>query len=233
SFRQNPEVLNSSDLYKKIPPNVEKTISSICNRLVSRNQLYSQILSLEQRLNVPPNFAALYPTNSSSQFKKWRCVPWKKRFLNDANAEELQNLGIVDEDTFVYKAEFQRGSAILSVLVVISPEYPVKTPILLLNLNWNGLHTTVSNFALRELEEEVNIHFIESLSPEFKDNILLCQLHHLGVCFDVFLETEYSGDSFEGPHEFQREKVVVKFARGSSRSRPYKCVSSQGIFTYR
>ncbi|GFS81524.1 THO complex subunit 5 B [Trichonephila clavipes] len=86
---------------------------------------------------------------------------------------------------------------------------------------------------MKELEEEINVNLMETLSPEFKGNLLLCQLYHLAVCFDVFLETEYSGDSFEGPHEFMREKVVVRYARGSSRSRPYKCVSNQGIFTYR
>ncbi|KAF8792705.1 THO complex subunit 5 like protein [Argiope bruennichi] len=195
-------VLDSKDFYRKIPPSMEKIIDTIISRLVSRNQLYHQILSLVIRLNYP-------------------------------KAEELQNLGIVSEDSLVYKAELQRGSASLSVLVTIAPEYPMKTPVFLLSLNWKGFHTTTTNFALRELEEEINVHFIENLQSEFKDSVLLCQMYHLAVCFDVFLETEFSGDSFEGPHEFQREKVVVRYNRGSSRSRPYKCVSSQGIFTYR
>ncbi|GFT89469.1 THO complex subunit 5 homolog [Nephila pilipes] len=226
------EILDSKDLYKKVPPSMEKTINTICSRLEFRNQLYHQMISLEQRINVPPKFAALYPSNVSSQLKKWYPVPWKE-ILKDSNAEELQSVGIINKDTLIYKAELQRGSAVLSVLVTISPEYPIKTPVLLLHLSWKGSHTTGSNFALRELEEEVNVHFMETLSPEFKENLLLCQLYHLAVCFDVFLETEYSGDSFEGPHEFMREKVVVRYARGSSRSRPYKCVSTQGIFTYR
>ncbi|CAL1299998.1 unnamed protein product [Larinioides sclopetarius] len=226
------EMLDSKDLYRKIPASMEKTINTICSRLVSRNQLYHQILSLEQRINAPPKFAALYPSNISSQIRKWCPVSWKE-ILNDPNAEELQNLGIVNEDSLIYKADLQRGSASLSVLVSIAPEYPVKTPVFLLSLNWKGFHTTASNFALRELEEEINVHFVEALPSEFRDNLLLCQMYHLAVCFDVFLETEYSGDSFEGPHEFQREKVVVRYNRGPSRSRPYKCVSSQGIFTYR
>ncbi|GFR17877.1 THO complex subunit 5 homolog [Trichonephila clavata] len=226
------EIFDSKNLYKKIPSSMEKTINAICSRLESRNQLYHQMITLEQKINVPPNFAALYPSNVSSQLKKWYPVPWKE-ILNDPNAEELQNLDIINKDTLIYKAVLQRGSAVLSVLGTISPEYPVKTPVLVLHLSWKGSHTTRSNFALRELEEEINVNFMETLSPEFKENLLLCQLYHLAVCFDVFLETEYSGDSFEGPHEFMREKVVVRYARGSSRSRPYKCVSNQGIFTYR
>lgn len=59
----------------------------------------------------------------------------------------------------------------------------------------------------------MNIHFVENLPEKFHSNILVCQMYHLTVCFDVFLETEYSGDSFEGPQEFVREKVVARSAR--------------------
>ncbi|KAG8178815.1 hypothetical protein JTE90_015368 [Oedothorax gibbosus] len=227
-----PYPKESDIVYRIIPPFMEKSINAIWTRLQSRHQLHNQITSLESRISVPPQFASLYPLNIQSQLKNWSPAHWKDA-LNYANIEELQAVNLVSQDSLVYKAEIQRGSANLSVLVVIPPEYPNKTPVFLLHLYWNGSHSTVSNFALKELEEEVNVHFIENLPSEFKNNLLVCQMYHLVVCFDVFLETEYSGDSFEGPHEFVREKVVVRYSRGCSRSRPYKCVSSQGIFTYR
>ncbi|GFS81530.1 THO complex subunit 5 B [Trichonephila clavipes] len=72
------EIFDSKNLYKKIPSSMEKTINAICSRLESRNHLYHQMITLEQKINVPPNFAALYPSNVSSQLKKWYPVPWKE-----------------------------------------------------------------------------------------------------------------------------------------------------------
>ncbi|XP_042907159.1 THO complex subunit 5 homolog [Parasteatoda tepidariorum] len=219
-------------MYKEIPFRMERSINAICTRLTSRQQLYQQIISLEQRINVPPTFAALYPSKISSQLKSWNPTSWKE-LANATSIDELMNLNIVAQDHLIYSAQLDRGSACLCAFVCIDPSYPVKTPVFLLQLFWKGTHTSVSSFALRELEEEVNVHFVESLPEEYKSNLLLCQLYHLAVCFDVFLETEHSGDSFEGPHEFVRDKVVVKHTRGRTHSRPYKCISSQGIFTYR
>ncbi|XP_035228171.1 THO complex subunit 5 homolog [Stegodyphus dumicola] len=211
---------------------MEGAINAIRSRLIARCQLSHQIASIDQRTNIPPKFAALYPLNISSQLKKWSPVDWKE-IMNYVNFKELQELNVVNEDAMVFNAEIQRGSAILLVTVTIPPDYPVKTPVFLLQLNWKGCYTAVSSLALRELEEEINVHFIETLPEEYQENLLICQMYHLIVCFDVFLETEYSGDSFEGPPEFMREKVVARSARGRSHSRPYKCVSSQGIFTFR
>lgn len=217
---------------KKISIYMESAVKAIRSRLVARIELTQQIASLEQKSSIPADFISLYPVNILSQVKKWIPLQWKD-ISTYPNIDELLELKIISEDAMFFNAEIQRGSAHLSTSIVISPDYPNKRPVFLLQLSWKGSHTAMTSVALRELEEEVNVHFVETLPEKYRPQILACQLYHLLVCFDVFLETEYSGDSFEGPHEFVREKVVARTARGRSHSRPYKCVSSQKIFTFR
>ncbi|XP_054718648.1 THO complex subunit 5 homolog B-like [Uloborus diversus] len=228
---QDEEITDMKRQWKLSFYHIENTVQSIRSRLISRFQLRQQIISLDQRFSIPDSFAALYPQNVSTQVKKWMPIEFKEA-MNYANAEELVELNIISEDVMMFKAEIQRGSALMVILVAIPPDYPGRTPVFLLQLFWKGSHTAVTNGALRELEEEVNVHFVENLPEEFKSNLLVCQMHHLVVCFDVFLETE-SCDSFEGVNEFKREKVVARSSRGRSHSRPYKCISTQGIFTFR
>lgn len=65
----------------------------------------------------------------------------------------------------------------------------------------------------QDMEAEVNIHFTELISNKSNEQLLTNQVQRLLMCLDVYLETEGSNTSIEGPIEFAKEKIFPRFAR--------------------
>lgn len=224
---------NGSKQASKVSASMERTVEAIRSRFLSRIHLYNQLLTLEHNTTkLASKLAAMFPVKVNSQLKKWGRVSWDDVLSYPASAEMLE-LGVISDDAVVFKARIEKGSASLSALVLLFPDYPVKPPVFLLSLQWNTIRTAATSDAVKQLEEEINVHCVEMIPEDCKYHVLMCQVHHLLVCFEIFLETEASAYSFEGPREFPREKVVTRTSRGLNHSRPYKYIPTQGIFTQR
>ncbi|KAM7282452.1 THO complex subunit 5 homolog [Ixodes scapularis] len=85
----------------------------------------------------------------------------------------------------------------------------------------------------QELERELNVHCVERIGAEQREQLLSYQLQQLLVAMDVLLESQSSSDGLDCPREFSNDTVLARVVRGRSRSRPYKFLSKPGIFTHR
>lgn len=63
------------------------------------------------------------------------------------------------------------------------------------------------------MESEVNVFKSELQGPRPGHQLLTNQVARLGVCLDVYLETDGQDDSVEGPREFPREKMCLRTVR--------------------
>ncbi|XP_067124081.1 THO complex subunit 5 homolog [Centruroides vittatus] len=219
--------------YQISASSMEMTLRSMHSRLQARIALHAQLSSLERgTIPVPSDVTDLFPTKVSIIFKSWTCSTWDE-FLTHPSSADITELGLATEDHSVFKATVERGLAKLSTFVLIPPDYPATSSLFLLTVNWKSERTGRNDPAVLELEQEVNVYCVEMLPASARNYILSCQLQHLLVSFDIYLETESARDTIEGPREFSQGKVLTRSARGRSRSKPYKYLPNYGLFTHR
>ncbi|XP_023238359.1 THO complex subunit 5 homolog [Centruroides sculpturatus] len=219
--------------YQISASSMEMTLRSMHSRLQARIALHAQLSSLERgTIPVPSDVTDLFPSKVSIIFKNWTCSTWDE-FLTHPSSADIIELGLATEDHSVFKATVERGLAKLSTFVLIPPDYPSTSSLFLLTVNWKSERTGRNDPAVLELEQEVNVYCVEMLPASARNYILSCQLQHLLVSFDIYLETESARDTIEGPREFSQGKVLTRSARGRSRSKPYKYLPNYGLFTHR
>lgn len=212
---------------------MEKTIRAIRVRLSSRIALQRHLHALEQG-NVPLTSESLelFPAKMS-RLVSWQSIPWED-FKIQSYARQFIDENIVDETDFIFEAIVERGSAKLKANVAVSANYPNYPPVFMLRLDWKSSKSVTTGDSIREMEREINVHWME-LVPKGQtwNNILVNQVQRLLMCFDVYLESETIDAAVEGPAEFSKEKVFFRQSRGRNRSKPYHFLPKLGLFVQR
>ena len=212
--------------------NMQQTIKRLRRRIKSRLSLLKQLSSLERGINpLSPEAMSLFPTKIVAKLASWKRSTYSD-FAVLPYTEEVVTNGLAKESDIFFTAMMDRGSAKLTVQIVMTQDYPAVAPLFLVSLQWQTERSALNDINIQEMEEEVNVHYEEMMIGKSHDNILTNQLQRLLMCFDVYLETE-TQNAEEGPKEISKEKVYARFARGPNRTKPYKFCPEVGIFSHR
>ena len=212
--------------------NMQQTIKRLRRRIKSRLSLLKQLSSLERGIiPLSPEAMSLFPTKIVAKLASWKRSTYSD-FAVLPYTEEVVTNGLSKESDIFFTAMMDRGSAKLTVQIVMTQGYPAVAPLFLVSLQWQTERSALNDINIQEMEEEVNVHYEEMMIGKSHDNILTNQLQRLLMCFDVYLETE-TQNAEEGPKEISKEKVYARFARGPNRTKPYKFCPEVGIFSHR
>nr|KAG5686801.1 hypothetical protein BaRGS_013121 [Batillaria attramentaria] len=211
---------------------MQQTIKRLRQRLKARLGLLQQLASLERGI-VPCTGPVMkkFPVKIISQL-----VSWKRVTYDDVSilpyASTLINTGFIKRNDLVFMAVLERGSAKLTAHVIVSVDYPEVVPLFMTSISWHTQRTAATDIHVKEMEEEVNIHYEELVVDKSHDQLLSNQLQRLLVCFDVYLETEVLDVS--APVEIPKEKVIPRASRwAQGEAKPYKYIPELAIFTQR
>ncbi|XP_069688990.1 THO complex subunit 5 homolog isoform X2 [Periplaneta americana] len=212
---------------------VESVMRAIRQRLKARLALCKQVQALEDCVvSVPHALRSNFPAKISAILSSWQPILWDD-FRNASHTQALVRAQAVSRADTFYRAMLTRGTAKLMALIGVKCDYPRTPTVFCLHLNWHGDHNAGNNDAIRDMERELNVYWMELVGGVGWGNTLLAaQLLRLRACLDVFLES--AGAIGISPPEFPREKIFFQPVRGRSRSRPYKYLKvAGGIFTQR
>ncbi|PNF43385.1 THO complex subunit 5-like protein [Cryptotermes secundus] len=212
---------------------VESVMRAIRQRLKARIALCRQVQALEAGLvSVPHALRGNFPAKICTSLFSWQLISWDD-FCHTAHTQALVQAQAVNRGDSFYKAVLTRGSAKLVALIGVKCDYPRTPTVFCLQLNWHGEHDAGNNDAIRDMERELNVYWMELVGGVGWGNTLLAaQLLQLMACLDVFLES--AGSTGISPLEFPRDKIFFRPVRGRTRSRPYKYLRvGGGIFTHR
>lgn len=210
------------------------TVQRLRARVHDRLSLQKQLAAFEQGIiPVPAESMSLYPAKISSRLSQWKRSTFQD-FTACVHTERLVEADLAKPTDMYFTASVQRGTATMSVHVVIGHDYPTSIPLLALSIHWAGIvHTALNDEAVRDMEAEVNVHTVNGNGTHSDTRIVLTQqLQHLLVCLDVYLET-FEPKPLTNAKEFARERICSRLARGRSRARPYKYISQLCFFTQR
>lgn len=213
---------------------MEDTVRALYDRVHARLAIQKQLASLERNsVPVPVQSMRLFPAKICTQLTTWKTITDGDieglHFTQDPSITEL-----VEESHRQFLATCVRGSAKLQAVILLSLDYPSTPPHIIIGVTWYGDHNANNDHDIREMEEELNLHYQELTVNKAEDYLLANQVQRLMMCFDVYLETKTVGDEgTERPLEFAREKMYMRITRGRSRSRPYRYYPQQGYFTHR
>ncbi|XP_064612644.1 THO complex subunit 5 homolog [Liolophura sinensis] len=212
---------------------MQETIRLLRQRLKARLALLKQLISLE-RYSVPVSseHQNLFPTKILSQLTSWRRSTYAD-FISLPYTQTAIDSGLAEEADIFFTAVVDRGSAKLTSQIVLKPDYPSSAPFFLVHVHWKTERTGLTDFHIREVETEVNVHWDELIQGKSHDQLLSNQLQRLLVCFDVYLETEAQNMSFEGPAEIPKEKIFPRMGKGPQRSKPYRYNPQLSFFLHR
>ncbi|KAK6190794.1 hypothetical protein SNE40_002582 [Patella caerulea] len=210
---------------------MQQTIKQLRKRLKARLALLHQLATLEKNsIPVSSCLIDMFPVKVLS-----RLVSWKRSTYEDFRSldytKNITEGDMVSETDIFFTAVMERGSAKLTCQVVVGADYPTVPPLFVVSISWQVQRNATNDVHIKELEEEVNVHYTELIKPKTRDNLLSNQLQRLLMCFDVYLETE--SHDLSGPVEIPKDKVFTRVARGPDRKKPYKYIPDLGIFTHR
>ncbi|XP_047120063.1 THO complex subunit 5 homolog [Schistocerca piceifrons] len=212
---------------------VENVMRGIRQRLKARLALCCQLQALETGVvSVPHTLRKNFPAKLCCTLSSWQPVTWEEYKSAVYTATLVKENFVTHADSF-YVCVLTRGTAKLVSLIAIKCDYPRIPPIFCLQLLWHGEHNSTNNDAVRDMEKELNTHWMELIQGRsWGQTLLMCQIMRLMSCFDVFLEA--SGATGIAPPEFPRDKIFLKPVKGRNRCRPYKYLQlGGGIFTQR
>ncbi|KAK6306292.1 hypothetical protein J4Q44_G00232170 [Coregonus suidteri] len=212
---------------------MESTMKLLRGRVQSRLALHKQFSSLEHSIvPVSSECQHLFPTKVLSRLARWTTITHQE-YTNLVFTQHVSEAGLARETDLFFMAVVERGTARLQAAVVLNPRYPVISPLFAVSLSWKGERSGRTDDNLRAMESEVNVFKSELQGPRPGHQLLTNQVARLGVCLDVYLETDGQDDSVEGPREFPREKMCLRTVRGPNRLKPFKYNHPQGFFSHR
>uniref|UniRef100_A0A674CA91 THO complex 5 n=1 Tax=Salmo trutta TaxID=8032 RepID=A0A674CA91_SALTR len=225
-----PEVCVCSSLSAS---HMESTMKLLRGRVQSRLALQKQFSSLEHSIvPVSSECQHLFPAKVLSRLARWTTITHQE-YTNLVFTQHVSEAGLARETDLFFMAVLERGTARLQAAVVLNPRYPVISPLFAVSLSWKGERSGRTDNNLRAMESEVNVFKSELQGPRPGHQLLTNQVARLGVCLDVYLETDGQDDSVEGPREFPREKMCLRTVRGPNRLKPFKYNHPQGFFSHR
>uniref|UniRef100_A0A8C7L9M0 THO complex subunit 5 n=1 Tax=Oncorhynchus kisutch TaxID=8019 RepID=A0A8C7L9M0_ONCKI len=212
---------------------MESTMKLLRGRVLSRLALHKQFSSLEHSI-VPVSCECkhLFPAKVLSRLARWTTITHQE-YTNLVFTQHVSEAGLARETDLFFMAVLERGTARLQAAVLLNPRYPVISPLFAVSISWKGERSGRTDDNLRAMESEVNIFKSELQGPRPGHQLLTNQVARLGVCLDVYLETDGQDDSVEGPREFPREKMCLRTVRGPNRLKPFKYNHPQGFFSHR
>jgi THO complex subunit 5 len=212
---------------------VESVMRAIRHRLKARIALCRQVQALEAGLvSVPHAIRSNFPAKICTTLSSWHPISWND-FCHAPHTQALVQAESVSRGDSFYRTVLARGTAKLMAHICVKCDYPRTPTVFCLQLNWHGEHDAGNNDAIRDMERELNVHWMELVDGVGWGNTLLAaQLLRMMACLDVFLES--AGSVGVAPPEFPRDKIFFQPVRGRNRSRPYKYLRvAGGIFTHR
>nr|XP_016930544.1 THO complex subunit 5 [Drosophila suzukii] len=169
----------------------------------------------------------IYPAGLSCSLVQWTAITHE-----EFHSQLSDKLNISSDDKGItynsYRAVIVRGSAKMECFIRIPSNYPLEMPLWILNVHWNGCHTSQNNAAIKMMEFWTN-----SLQPkqlEANERILYAQLFRTIYSFDIFLETE---GSMQSTVEYNKEKPYISAFAKRSRSRPYKYIKKGSVYAFK
>ncbi|XP_070992168.1 THO complex subunit 5 homolog isoform X1 [Oncorhynchus clarkii lewisi] len=212
---------------------MESTMKLLRGRVLSRMALHKQFSSLEHSIvPVSSECKHLFPAKVLSRLARWTTITHQE-YTNLVFTQHVSEAGLARETDLFFIAVLERGTARLQAAVVLNPRYPVISPLFAVSISWKGERSGRTDDNLRAMESEVNVFKSELQGPRPGHQLLTNQVARLGVCLDVYLETDGQDDSVEGPREFPREKMCLRTVRGPNRLKPFKYNHPQGFFSHR
>uniref|UniRef100_A0A8C7PPH4 THO complex subunit 5 homolog n=1 Tax=Oncorhynchus mykiss TaxID=8022 RepID=A0A8C7PPH4_ONCMY len=212
---------------------MESTMKLLRGRVLSRMALHKQFSSLEHSIvPVSSECKHLFPAKVLSRLARWTTITHQE-YTNLVFTQHVSEAGLARETDLFFMAVLERGTARLQAAVVLNPRYPVISPLFAVSISWKGERSGRTDDNLRAMESEVNVFKSELQGPRPGHQLLTNQVARLGVCLDVYLETDGQDDSVEGPREFPREKMCLRTVRGPNRLKPFKYNHPQGFFSHR
>uniref|UniRef100_A0A8C7LCK7 THO complex subunit 5 n=1 Tax=Oncorhynchus kisutch TaxID=8019 RepID=A0A8C7LCK7_ONCKI len=211
---------------------MESTMKLLRGRVLSRLALHKQFSSLEHSI-VPVSCECkhLFPAKVLSRLARWTTITHQEYTVR--THKTLPHILFAVNTTEEYTGDGVAIKARLQAAVLLNPRYPVISPLFAVSISWKGERSGRTDDNLRAMESEVNIFKSELQGPRPGHQLLTNQVARLGVCLDVYLETDGQDDSVEGPREFPREKMCLRTVRGPNRLKPFKYNHPQGFFSHR
>ncbi|XP_070293188.1 THO complex subunit 5 homolog [Salvelinus sp. IW2-2015] len=225
--------LNIMTVKAKVSTATDLTGAISAGCVYTRLALHKQSSSLEHSIvPVSSECQHLFPAKVLSRLARWTTITHQE-YTNQVFTQHVSEAGLARETDLFFMAVLERGTARLQAAVVLNPCYPVISPLFAVSLSWKGERSGRTDDNLRAMESEVNVFKSELQGPRPGHQLLTNQVARLGVCLDVYLETDGQDDSVEGPREFPREKMCLRTVRGPNRLKPFKYNHPQGFFSHR
>ncbi|KAH8348383.1 hypothetical protein KR084_007023 [Drosophila pseudotakahashii] len=223
--------VNTSMLYNhelNLNKNNREIIDRIARRWNSWMRLSQQIRGLTYKdIDLYTLKENIYPAGLSCSLVQWTAITHE-----EFHSQISDMLNISSDDKGItynsYRAVIVRGSAKMECFIRIPSNYPLEMPLWILNVHWNGCHTSQNNSAIKMMEFWTN-----SLQPkqlEATERILYAQLFRTIYSFDIFLETE---GSMQSTVEYNKEKPYISAFAKRSRSRPYKYIKKGSVYAFK
>ncbi|XP_017013591.2 THO complex subunit 5 [Drosophila takahashii] len=223
--------VNTSMLYNhelNLNKNTREIIDRIARRWNSWMRLSQQIRGLTYKdIDLYTLKENIYPAGLSCSLVQWTAITHE-----EFHSQISDILNISSDDKGItyntYRAVIVRGSAKMECFIRIPSNYPLEMPLWILNVHWNGCHTSQNNSAIKMMEFWTN-----SLQPkqlEANERILYAQLFRTIYSFDIFLETE---GSMQSTVEYNKEKPYISAFAKRSRSRPYKYIKKGSVYAFK
>ncbi|KAI8039482.1 THO complex subunit 5 [Drosophila gunungcola] len=223
--------VNSSMLYNhelNLNKNTREIIDRLAKRWNSWLRLSQQIRGLTYKdIDLYTLKENIYPAGLSCSLVQWTAITHEEFHsqISDVFNVSSDDKGITYNS---YRAVIVRGSAKMECFIRIPSSYPLEMPLWILNVHWNGCHTSQNNSAIKMMEFWTN-----SLQPkqlEANERLLYAQLFRTIYSFDIFLETE---GSLQSTVEYNKEKPYISAFAKRSRSRPYKYIKKGSVYAFK
>ncbi|XP_021951482.1 THO complex subunit 5 homolog [Folsomia candida] len=215
--------------------NIENVLKSIQSRLSNQATLHNQLKLLEAKnLQIPTDAKELFPAKLSTTFKSWESINFPT-YCSYSFAQEHLRTDIVSEENLFFRACLERGRALVTALVTLTPNFPETPPVFCIQLEkeGNGERNSTNDAVIRDLECEVNIYCLEDFQ-QWPKILVSLQLLRLLQGIDIILETDFMVEESAGPSEFTREKLFLRASTGRNLRRPFKyCGTGGGYFLHR
>nr|CAD7261591.1 unnamed protein product [Timema shepardi] len=190
---------------------VESVMRAVRQRLKARIALCKQVQALENgSVVLPHNQRSLFPCKSSSSLSGWQRLTWEE-YQAYPHTQPFVREEVVGRGDIFYSMVVSRGTAKLLVLLAVKCDYPCTPSVYCLHLNWNGEHHAGNNDAVRDMEREMNVYWMElvkDLGHGWGSSLLVAQMNKLMSCLDLYLEA--AGTTGIAPAEFSRERIFFK-----------------------
>ncbi|CAL8107785.1 unnamed protein product [Calicophoron daubneyi] len=230
---------------------IDSWLHAVEKRLSDRIYLVKELAEIESgQPSLSPEQQTLIPATSDVHLRNWRRSSYET-LKTVPRAQAHIDLKLIQESDAIFQCEFfQDDQECASVWVALSPEYPLRAPILVIDdTQMKSKRTSkatlpVSDLQLQELEAEVNCYWheffesnlsgssvskkpkIEADSPlKWRSNILSCQLVRCSACLHALWIGHSSDSDISAP--------VSRSVRYPTRTQPLRYLPSLGAFAHR